>query len=184
IPMLTEQYNFRNWHAILEHNLSTRERSEWIETALANIDKRVIGKLSNLDKFLSKQDGYEQLIRELNQMYHIEQNSSNRIESLENFKTFFERNQGQNETLENYGNSIKTLVKQNFPNTKIETFEEMLKQRFVEGLFNPRLREKCREKLKKANRLKQEFTFEQLFNYALYKFNGFDDTPEAESDSM
>ncbi|CAF1061186.1 unnamed protein product, partial [Brachionus calyciflorus] len=136
-----------------------RERSEWIGTALENIDERVIGKLSNFDKFLYKEDGYEQLIRELNQMYFIDQNSSNRMESLDNFKTFFERNQGQKETLESYANSIKTLVKQNFPNTQIETFEEMLKQRFVDGLFNPRLREK-------------------------YKFNGFDDTPKAESDSM
>ncbi|CAF1127587.1 unnamed protein product, partial [Brachionus calyciflorus] len=77
-----------------------RERSEWIGTALENFDERVIGKLSNFDKFLNKEDGYEQLIRELNQMYYIDQNSS------------------------------------------------------------------------------------ILFNYALDKLNGFDDTPEAESDSM
>jgi hypothetical protein len=36
IPLLTENYNFQNWIAILEYNLRGRDKSEWVGTFLNN----------------------------------------------------------------------------------------------------------------------------------------------------
>ncbi|RNA01020.1 hypothetical protein BpHYR1_000402, partial [Brachionus plicatilis] len=104
-------------------------------------------------------------------------------ENAKNFKNFFERNQRPNETIVAFASSLKAYVRENFPKTDLETFEGIMKERFVEGLNNSRLREKCREKVKKSNRLQLEMSFDELLTYAIDKFNGFDTNLETESDS-
>ncbi|CAF0898709.1 unnamed protein product [Brachionus calyciflorus] len=56
----------------------------------------------------------------------------------------------------------------------MENLEFNLKKKFVEGLYNFRLREKCREKLYKLNRQNVIFSYKQLVEFAIDKFYGFD----------
>ncbi|CAF1141789.1 unnamed protein product, partial [Brachionus calyciflorus] len=77
----------------------------------------------------------------------------------------------------------KKLVVDNFPTLQINGFDDFLKKGFVEGLANTRLREKCREKLRKTNRLQQSMSFDELLTHAIDKYNGFDLNQETESDS-
>ncbi|RNA07840.1 hypothetical protein BpHYR1_039255, partial [Brachionus plicatilis] len=146
------------------------------------IDENVIMKLRNLDK-LDSHDGYVQLINELKKIFQCSINKTNEPENAKNFKNFFERNQRPNETIVAFASSLKAFVRENFPKTDLETFEGIMKERFVEGLNNSRLREKFREKVKKSNRLQLEMSFDDLLTYAIDKFNGFDTNLETESDS-
>ena len=181
IPLLTENYNFQTWMAILMLNLRRRDKTEWIEVALANIDERVILKLSNVQRLVESPNGFEQLKNELEGIFNSSIKPFGKPKSLSDFRIFFERNQRSNESLENYASSIKTMLAEAFPKQPIEFFEDVLKERFIQGLNSVRLREKCREKIQKSKRLNEEISFDQMVNYAIEKFNCFDST---ESDSV
>ncbi|RNA43579.1 hypothetical protein BpHYR1_048951 [Brachionus plicatilis] len=138
IPLLTEGYSLQNWMSILR-----KDKQEWLEVALSNIDENVI------------------------KTFQCSINQTNEPENAKNFKNFFERNQRPNETIVAFASSLKAFVRENFPKTDLETFEGIMKERFVEGLNNSRLREKCREKVKKSNRLQLEMSFDDLLTYAI-----------------
>ena len=127
IPLLTEGYSLQNWMSILEFNLRRRDKQEWIEVALSNIDENVIMKLRNLDKLLDSHDGYAQLINELKRIFQCSINQTNEPENAKNFKNFFERNQRPNETIVAFASSLKAFVRENFPKTDLETFEGIMK---------------------------------------------------------
>ncbi|CAF0798446.1 unnamed protein product [Brachionus calyciflorus] len=127
-------------------SLKNVEKQEWIAIAIAFIDEKIISKLTDLNSLLNGEDGFELLKIELNKLFSKQDVKISKTENSNDFKSFFERNQLANEV-------------------QIDTFEELLKQRFVEVWSTS-----------------QELTFDQIVNYAIEKFNGFDTNVETESD--
>jgi len=139
IPLLTEDYCLRNWMALLEHNLKRKEKHEYVEIALTNMNEKIISKLKDLEILLNSSNGFEQLKSQLVNIFNSSMKPFGRPKSLNDFKTFFERNQQLNENLESYAKNIKTMLTEAFPKQKIEFFEDVLKERFIQGLNSVRL---------------------------------------------
>ncbi|CAF0719686.1 unnamed protein product [Brachionus calyciflorus] len=169
IALLTEDSCLQNWMALLEHNLKRKEKHEWVEIALTHMNEKIISKLKNLEILLNSSNGFEKLKNQLVNIFNSSSKPFGRPKSLNDFKIFFERNQQPNYR-------IKTMLTEAFPKPKIEFFEDVLKQRYVKGLNNTRLREKCGEKLKNSTQInlvfsndQNNFEYEKIFQSRRYE---------------
>ncbi|RMZ99444.1 hypothetical protein BpHYR1_034101 [Brachionus plicatilis] len=88
--------------------------------------------------------------------------------------------QSSRESVVDYREKVTQLVKQIFPKTETsDDIDRLIQDRFVEGLYNQRLREKVRAKMLKMRQIETEkfFKIQDLINYAGCKMSSFDKQP-------
>ena len=183
IPNLNESMKLSNWLAMVEFCLKDRHKRDWVGTTITYIDANIISKIKDLGGLIKDDNGFKRLKNELNNIFEKQTMLEIDSDNLKDFKNFFDIKQKVNQTLEQYAEFLKVTIEKLFPLVEFEKLEKMIKRKYVEGLFNRRLQEKCREKLSRTNRNKEPFSFEQLVEYSINKFNGYGIGIESESDN-
>ena len=75
--------------------------------------------------------------------------------------------QGANETVGEFGRSLISIAQDTFPKIALDSLDEVLKENFIKGILDPRLRQKLEWKRRKMRELKnEEFTIHELIKHA------------------
>ena len=121
-----------------------------------------------------KTDGYEQLEKHIIDSYAPKKNISST--NLVTFQDLLLRVQLENESVSSFGNSLMSIAKLALPNVSLENIDDILKDQFIYGIRNDRLREKVTMKLNKINDIaKEKITMTELIRYAQVAENSFID---------
>ena len=121
-----------------------------------------------------KTDGYEQLKKQLIDSYAPKKNISGT--NLVTFQDLLLRVQLENESVSSFGNSLMSIANIALPNVSLENYYDILKDQFIYGIRNDRLREKVTMKLNKINDIaKEKITMTELVRYAQVTENSFID---------
>ncbi|RNA31087.1 hypothetical protein BpHYR1_049920 [Brachionus plicatilis] len=115
-----------------------------------------------------------------------------KFKSTVNWDQLSDLKQSPRESIVDYGEKVTQLVKQKFPKTETsDDIDRLIQDRFVEGLYNQRLREKVRAKMLKMRQIETEkvYKIQDLINYADCKMSSFDKQPfyystTSESDAL
>ena len=110
-------------------------------------------------------DGFEELkklLREKCAMNHkIDQ------ENMFTFSHLLDRVKMDNESVSDFGHILIDKAKIALPRIDVNRINDILKDQFIFGISNERVREKCTIKLNKINGiLRQQLSMEELINYA------------------
>ncbi|RNA07655.1 hypothetical protein BpHYR1_043958, partial [Brachionus plicatilis] len=164
--------DMRSWITVLEIYLKHFNKDEWVEIVLSNMENKVLSRIKNLEKYLIDTDGYEELKKELLNLYTVKA-----VELPVNLSQLSIHKQSAKENIADFGKAIMELVKRMFPSiNESDDIDKLMQERFVEGLLNQRLREQTRAKMLKMRNIKKEenFRIQDLIKYAECKMASYD----------
>lgn len=169
---LNETMDVTRWLKIMEAFLKFYDKEVWFDLVILYLDITVIKKL-DLDKIYS----YEDLKGNLIKLSDNKEDKALVKRHDVTLSTLCNRRQRDKETIDEYGKDLLRIANLLFPHwNEIQSVEHVLKNTFVEGLFDTRLREEVKEKLLKMNTVRSEekFTIYDLIQYTENKYNSFE----------
>ncbi|RNA36435.1 hypothetical protein BpHYR1_030232 [Brachionus plicatilis] len=180
---LKEGMDVKSWLIVLEIYLKQFQKSDWLDITISLVDNRVLRRIINLDACCNEPiKGFDSFKRQL----------CDKFKSTVNWDQLSDLKQSPRESIVDYGEKVTQLVKQIFPKTETsDDIDRLIQDRFVEGLYNQRLREKVRAKMLKMRQIETEkvYKIQDLINYADCKMSSFDKQPfynstTSESDAL
>ncbi|RNA31102.1 hypothetical protein BpHYR1_019953, partial [Brachionus plicatilis] len=144
----------RNSYAIRAPNeLKEGMDSDWLDITISLVVNRVLRRIINLDACRNEPiKGFDSFKRQL----------CDKFTNTVKFKFY---------SIVDYGEKVTQLVKQILPKTETsDDIDRLIQDRFVEGLYNQRLREKIRAKMLKMRQIETEkvYKIQDLIDYLLF----------------
>jgi hypothetical protein len=139
------------------------EKGLWVEIAASYISETPYKKIRNMKELKVKDDGFSELTKLLREKYAM----NHRIcqENTLTFSHLLDRVQMDNESVSDFGHKLIEISKIALPRTDLNHIDDILKDQFIFGISNERVREKCIIKLNKVNDiLRQQLSMEELIN--------------------
>jgi len=160
------------WLEQIECFLRPFDKRIWVETASTYLSEAPYKKIRNMKELKKKEDGFDQLKKQLIDSYAAKKNNFGT--NLLTFQDVLSRVQLENESVSNFGNNLISIAQIALPNVCLEHIDDILKDQFIFGIRDERIREKVTMKLDKTNDItKQKITLTELINYAQVVDNSF-----------
>ncbi|RNA19402.1 hypothetical protein BpHYR1_037702, partial [Brachionus plicatilis] len=96
--------DMRSWITVLEIYLKHFNKDEWVEIVLSNMENKVLSRIKNLEKYLIDTDGYEELKKELLNLYTVKA-----VELPVNLSQLSIHKQSAKENIADFGKAIMEL---------------------------------------------------------------------------
>ena len=171
---LKQGMNIHTWLKQLDLYLKPFDEKTWVPIATTNISEECFSRIGDFDEIHGEKE-YEKLKQRLitlferntkkNELCKVEQGDMTKIVALKQ----------TDESLEEYGAKLIDLTTKTFPHIDIKKFDEMLKQQFIKGIADPRLKQKLSWKVSKSEKISQQpLTIKDLILYATLLKNSFD----------
>ncbi|RMZ99747.1 hypothetical protein BpHYR1_005370 [Brachionus plicatilis] len=148
----------KSWMTVMESFLKDFDKSEWVRVAVSYIENQILKQFANLESFLKDhENGFDQF---KTAFLRLVVPQAALTQSISNWTKLNEYKQRQNQSIWDNGQSTINLVNSVFPNLEGSIdLDHIIKERFVEGLFNVRLREVARTKMHKRRVFKPDEFF-------------------------
>ena len=163
--------DIKSWITVLEIHLKNFTSDKWVEIAVSFIENKILRRIKNLEN-LVRDKSFEEFKAKLVETFTVKQSDNAvNLDKLTDYK------QAQKQSIKEYGEAIVNIVKKLFPNVNDSNdIDSIMQERFVEGLFNQRLRETVRAKMLKMKNIKRDelFKITELVSYAECKNASFD----------
>jgi hypothetical protein len=160
-----EGMNIRAWLIQLESYLRQFDKQYWATIATSFISEKSFATLGLESNFNNAEvsNEYEKLKEKLLKVYAIKENETKNL-SLSAYSNY---SQNIDESAEDYGERLIRIAQQALPKASLDILDDMLKQQFIRGLRNPRLRQKLAWKTSKIQDINQQsITMQELILHA------------------
>jgi hypothetical protein len=160
-----EGMNIRAWLIQLESYLRQFDKQYWATIATSFISEKSFATLGLESNFNNAEvsNEYEKLKEKLLKVYAIKENETKNL-SLSAYSNY---SQNTDESAEDYGERLIRIAQQALPKASLDILDDMLKQQFIRGLRNPRLRQKLAWKTSKIQDINQQsITMQELILHA------------------
>ena len=153
-----EGMDVETWVKQLEAFLAPIEKNAWLPIANTYINEKAFKRI-NCDKIKL----YERFREQLVDAYTTRKSLKEREKSA----NIYSLKQGSNETVSEFGRKLISIAEETFPIVTFESLDEVLKENFIKGILDPRLRLKLEWKRRKMKEIKnQVFTIHDLMTHA------------------
>ena len=174
---LKEGMDVKSWFIVLEIYLKQFQKTDWLDITISLLDNRVLRRILNLDACRNKPiKAFESFNRQLCDKF----TNTVIFKSTVNWDQLSDFKQSPRESIVDYWEKVTQLVKQIFPKTETsDDIDRLIQDRFVEGFYNQRLREKVRAKILKMRQIETEkvYKIQYLINYTDCKMSSFNKQP-------
>jgi hypothetical protein len=167
--ILTDKAYISVWMQKMEIYLETVDKRHWYKVAISFMDIKLVKEI-HVDN-TNNEDKYEALKNQL--MKIADKQNFNGIQKKIDYKAIGERRQHENESIEEYGNSLISMGTEMFPHLQLESLDESLKSQFVDGIRNPNLSQEVKWKMIKQQRKNEKFNIRNAIEYAKDKDNAY-----------
>ena len=134
--------------------------------------RKTIQKKRNKKDLKVKDDGFAELTKLLREKYAMNHRSCK--ENIFTFSHLLDRVQLENKSVSDFSRSLIEIAKIALPRIDVNHIDDILKDQFIFGISNERVREKCTMKPNKINDiLRQQLSMKELINYAQMVENRF-----------
>ena len=133
------------WIDRIESYVKQFEKGLLVEIAASSISETPYKKIRNIKDFKEKEDGFNEIKRQLRENYAINQMTCN--EKSLTFSHLLNRVQIENESVSDFGYSLLEIAKIALPRVSLENIDDILKDQFIIGISNDKVKEKCTLKL-------------------------------------
>ena len=167
--ILTEKAYISVWLEKMEMYLETVDKRHWYKVAISFIDIKLVKEIQ-IDNN-NNEDKYEALKKQL--MKIADKQNLIGIQRKIDYKAIGERRQHENESIEEYGNSLISMATELFPHIQLDALDDSLKSQFVDGIRNPNLSQEVKWKMIKQQRKNEKFNIKNAIEYAKDKDNAY-----------
>ena len=153
-----EGMDVETWVKQLEAFLGPVEKQAWLPIANTYISEKAFKRI-NCERIKA----YEQFRDRLVDAYKTQKG----LVEHEKCANIYNLKQRSNETVSEYGRNLISIAEETFPMVSLESLDEVLKENFIKGILDPRLRLKLEWKRRKMREIKNQlFTIHDLITHA------------------
>ena len=161
-----EGMDVETWIKQLEVFLQPIDKQSWLPIASTYISDRAFKRV-NCERITE----FEQFKERLVDAYAQPKDPIEQVKKV----NIYNLKQGANETVGEFGRSLISIAQETFPKIALDSLDEVLKENFIKGILDPRLRQKLEWKRRKMRELKnKEFTIHELIKHAKVAQQAYD----------